>query len=642
MSKSVLQDVFQQYIHKSKYARWKEDEKRREDWHETVDRYINFFQSHLENKFKYKVPDAELKRVSKAILNLDVMPSMRGLMTAGPALERDNGALYNCAFMVFDKKRKFDELMYILMCGSGVGFSVERQYINKLPVIADDFYHTQTTIHVADSKTGWAASFKELISLLYAGQIPKWDLSKVRPTGARLKTFGGVSSGPGPLEDLFKFTIDTFRSAAGRKLNSIEVHDIACKIGETIVVGGVRRSALISLSNLSDPRMREAKSGQWWQDNGQRSMANNSVAYTEKPDIGIFLEEWLSLYRSKSGERGIFNRTAIQNKTKSLPKEKRDHELVVGTNPCSEIILRDDQFCNLSSVVLRPQDTLEDVLEKVRIATVLGTWQASVTDFKYISSSWRKNCEEEALLGVSMTGIMDHPMFNNYMDKNLPERLTDLREYVIEVNAKLSKKIGINPAAATTCVKPEGTTSSLVGSSSGIHARHSEYYIRTVRGTKADPLCAFLVEIGIPVEDDATNPSTGYVFSFPIKSPDKAIVRKDLSAIDQLELWKIYQDHWCEHKPSITVTVKENEWISVAEWVYKHFDEISGVSFLPYSDHTYRQAPFQEVTKEEYEKFLKKMPTHIEWNNLCLYEEEDNTKGSQTYSCTGPEGCEIL
>lgn len=641
MSDTILKDIFQQYIHKSKYARWIEEEKRREEWPETVDRYLNFFTNHLSTKFDYKVPDAELKRIRKAILNLDVMPSMRGLMTAGPALERDNGALYNCAFTAFDKKRKFDELMYILMCGSGVGFSVERQYINKLPAVADDFHETETTIHVADSKTGWAASFKELISLLYAGQIPKWNLSKVRPAGSRLKTFGGISSGPGPLGDLFKFTVETFKVAAGRKLNSIEVHDIVCKTGETIVVGGVRRSALISLSNLSDPRMREAKSGQWWHDNGQRNMANNSVAYTEKPDIGIFLEEWLSLYRSKSGERGIFNREAIQNKARSLPDEKRDWEQVIGTNPCSEIAMRIDQFCNLTSSIIRPGDTLQDIIEKVRIATVLGTWQASVTDFKYINASWRKNCEEEALLGVSFTGIMDNPLFNNYKDEGLPERLRELRDFAIDINAKLAKKIGINPAAATTCVKPEGTTSSLVGTSSGIHARHSDYYIRTVRGIKSDPLCKFLVEVGIPFEDDVTAPSTGYVFAFPIKSPENAVTRSDRTAIEQLELWKVYQDNWCEHKPSITVTVKEHEWIGVADWVYSHFDEISGVSFLPHSDHSYRQAPFQEVTKEEYTAFVEKMPTHIEWNNLCIYEQEDNTTGSQELSCFAG-GCEII
>lgn len=643
MSEEFLPTSFQQYIHKSKYSRWDYEKNRRETWEETVDRYLNFFKKHLKENNKYELDTKTVEDIRQAILNLDVMPSMRCLMTAGPALERDNSAAYNCGFIAFDKKRKFDELMYNLMCGTGVGFSVERQYINKLPTVADELYPTDTTIHVRDSRTGWAAAYKELISLLYAGQIPKWDVSKVRPAGAKLKTFGGTASGPGVLEDLFRFTIDVFKNAQGRQLTSIEVHDIACKIGEVVVAGGTRRSALLSLSNLSDIRMREAKSGQWWVDQKQRRLANNSVAYTEKPDVGIFMEEWLALYKSKSGERGIFNREAIRNKISSLPGEKRESNKVVGVNPCGEILLRDEEFCNLSSVVLRPTDSIDRIREKVRIASILGTWQATLTNFRYINNSWKHNCEEEALIGVSLTGIMDHPKFNDYQDKDqkLSTTLTALKEEVININKDWAKRLGINPAAATTCVKPEGTTSSLVNSSSGIHPRFSDYYIRTVRENKTNPLAQFLVDSGVPHEDELNNPAGEYVFSFPVKSPNKSINREHISAIQQLELWKIYQKYWCEHNPSITVNIREDEWLEVGNWVFTNFDEIGGISFLPYSDHTYRQAPFQEIDKDQYHKLVKEMPQKIDWDKLSEYENEDNTSGSREYACSGPEGCEV-
>ena len=634
-------DIYQQFIHKSRYARWLDNENRRETWDETVKRYFDFFENHLGAKAK-----KDRKSLEQAVLNMDIMPSMRSLMTAGDALERDNVAGYNCAYLAVNKPRAFDECLFILMCGTGVGFSVERREVEKLPEIPDELFDTDTTIHVADSKIGWSKAYKELIQMLYAGQIPKWDMSKVRPAGERLKTFGGRSSGPTPLDNLFNFTVETFKRAVGRKLSSIECHDLMCKVAEIVVVGGVRRSALISLSNLTDERMRNAKTGQWWLDNTQRALSNNSVAYTEKPDVGIFLKEWMSLIASKSGERGIFNRVAAKKQVEKLG-DRRDSNHNFGTNPCSEIILRDKEFCNLTEVVVRPEDTPDTLKEKVRLATVLGTWQATLTDFRYLSKEWKTNCEEEALLGVSLTGIMD----NQYTNGNiwtqqvygnlLPALLNDLKEVAVNTNKEIAKQLGINPSAAITCVKPSGTVSQLVDAASGIHARHSPHYIRTVRGDKKDPLCQFLVEKGVPHESDLTKPDHTWVFSFPIKTAENAICRKDHTAIEQLEFWKLYQENWCEHKPSVTITVKEEEWIEVGAWVYKNFDMISGISFLPYSDHSYKQAPYQECSENEYLQMLDTMPQVIDWNELSIYEVEDNTRGSQEYACTGDK-CEVV
>ena len=639
-------DIYQQFIHKSRYARWLETENRRETWEETVKRYFDFFEKHLQGKKGIK---EQRKELEKAVLNMEIMPSMRSLMTAGEALERDNVAGYNCAYLAVNKTRAFDECLFILMCGTGVGFSVERREVEKLPEVPDELYDTDTTIHVADSKIGWAKAYKELIQMLYAGQIAKWDMSKVRPAGERLKTFGGRSSGREPLDNLFRFTIEIFQNARGRKLSSIECHDMMCKIAEIVVVGGVRRSALISLSNLTDERMRNAKTGQWWLDNTQRALSNNSVAYTEKPDVGIFLKEWMALIQSKSGERGIFNRQAAKKQVEKLG-DRRDASYSFGTNPCSEIILRDKEFCNLTEVVVRPKDCPKDLKEKVKLATILGTWQATLTNFRYLSKEWKSNCDEEALLGVSLTGIMDNEFTSGSYDKKkevqaildqLPTLLTMLKEICIDTNKKVAKQLGIKPSAAITCVKPSGTVSQLVDAASGIHARHSKHYIRTVRGDKKDPLCQFLVEKGIPHESDVTKPEHTWVFSFPIKTADNAICRNDKSAIEQLEFWKLYQESWCEHKPSVTITVKEDEWIEVGAWVYKHFDMISGISFLPYSDHSYKQAPYQECDEEEYNAMVAKMPTDIDWNELSKYEVEDNTRGSQEYACTGDK-CEVV
>ena len=633
----TLPTLYQQYIHLSRYSRYRYDVKRRETWDETVSRYFEFFTDHLKEQCDYKLPNNIKEELTRAVLNLEVMPSMRCLMTAGEALARENVAGYNCSFVAIETPRAFDEILYILMNGTGVGFSVERQMVNEMPRIADDFHDTETTIVVADSKLGWAKALKELIHLLYGGQIPRWDLSKVRPAGAPLKTFGGRASGPAPLEDLFKFCVDVFRNAAGRKLTSLECHDITCKIAEIVVVGGVRRSALISLSNLSDDRMRHAKAGQWWETNTQRALANNSACYTEKPDIGIFMDEWKALYDSKSGERGIFNRDAAQKQAASSGRRDPDYEF--GTNPCSEIILRSEEFCNLSEVVIRPDDTLETLKEKVINATILGTFQSTLTNFRYLNKRWFQNCEEERLLGVSLTGIMDNSLTNG-KKKGLEELLNTLKEVAVETNKTWAKKLGINQSVAVTCVKPSGTVSQLVDSASGIHARHNPYYIRTIRADKKDPLAKMMFDAGFPCEDDVTKPEHTWVFSFPVKGPQHGVYRKDMSAIEQLELWKTYQDHWCEHKPSVTISVKEDEWMEVGAWVYKHFDQMSGVSFLPFSDHTYRQAPYQDCSKEEYETALKAMPKIVDWSSLSEYEEQDMTTSSQELACVAG-GCEI-
>ena len=636
---NILPTSYQEFIHLSRYSRWLPDKERRETWEETVGRYFDFFTEHLKEMYDFRLTDSLRKELEWAVLDLEIMPSMRCLMTAGEALKRENIAGYNCSYVAVNRVHAFDEILYILMNGTGVGFSVETQHVSQLPIIADEFHHTETTITVADSKLGWAKGLKELIGMLYIGQIPRWDLSKVRPAGSPLKTFGGRASGPEPLESLFNFAVNIFKNAPGRKLSSIECHDLVCKIAEVVVVGGVRRSALISLSNLSDARMRHAKTGQWWNTEPQRALANNSACYTEKPDIGTFMDEWKSLYDSKSGERGIFNRESAINQAGKNERRNIEHEF--GTNPCSEIILRSREFCNLSEVVVRPTDTRETLLEKVRLATILGTIQSTLVNFKYVSSVWKNNCEEERLLGVSLTGIMDNKLLNGRgLDHALPCILQDLKNEAIKINKEFAKKIGINQSVAITCVKPSGTVSQLVDAASGIHARHNPYYIRTVRGDKKDPLTKMMIDMGFPVEDDTINPSHTSVFSFPMKCNGTSIFRTDMTAIDQLELWKVYQENWCEHKPSVTISVKENEWLEVGAWVYKHFDMMSGVSFLPFSEHSYTQAPYQDIKKEEYEVLLKKMPKEIDWSKLADYEKTDMTIASQELACVAG-GCEI-
>ena len=639
MPDNFLPTSYQEFIHLSRYSRWLPEEGRRETWDETVARYFDFFTDHVKEMTGYDMDFKTRNELEVAVLSQQVMPSMRCLMTAGEALKRENIAGYNCSYVAVDRMQAFDEILYILMNGTGVGFSVERQFVSELPKVAEEFFPSDTVITVADSKLGWAKAFKELMGMLYIGQIPRWDLSKVRPAGAPLKTFGGRASGPAPLEALFNFTVTTLKGSAGRKLSSLECHDIVCKIAEVVVVGGVRRSALISLSNLSDDRMRHAKAGQWWNDNPQRALANNSACYTEKPDMGIFMNEWTALYDSKSGERGIFNRESANRMAEmSGRREIEGHEF--GTNPCSEIILRDREFCNLSECVVRPGDTKETLLQKVRIASILGTLQSTLTNFKYVSSAWKKNCSEERLLGVSLTGIMDCRLTNG-KDKNIAGLLEELKAEAVKTNKLWAKKLGIPQSAAITCVKPSGTVSQLVDAASGIHARHNPYYIRTVRGDKKDPLTQMMTDQGFPVEDDVMNPSNTAVFSFPMKVDKGAVFRTDMTAIEQLELWLTYQKHWCEHKPSVTISVKENEWMEVGAWVYKHFDWMSGVSFLPFSEHTYQQAPYQDTDKEGYEFLLNKMPKEVDWTKLSEYESMDMTIGAQELACTSG-ACEIV
>ena len=645
-----LPTTYQEYIHLSRYARWDYDNGRRETWDETVERYFNFFSEWLEEKHDYKLENGERTELENAVKELKVMPSMRCLMTAGPALKKENTAGYNCSYVKVDSPRSFDEILYVLMNGTGVGFSVEEEYTAQMPVVPDELYETDTVIVVADSKLGWAKAFKELVSLLYGGHIPKWDVSKVRPAGSPLKTFGGRASGPEPLVDLLNFTINTFKGATGRKLKPIECHDIVCKTAEIVVVGGVRRSALISLSDLNDREMRFAKSGQWWEQDVQRALANNSVNYKEKPDVGTFMREWLSLYDSKSGERGIYNGLSAKRAVERLNERyrdgsgdyirRRDAREDFGTNPCSEIILRSREFCNLSEVVVRRRDTRESLKAKVKHATILGTFQSTLTEFKYLSREWKRNCDEERLLGVSLTGIMDNPLTNG--SKNgLKELLEELRDVAYETNKEWADRLGIPHAAAITCVKPSGTVSQLVDSASGIHARHNPFYIRTVRADNKDPLCKLMQEMGFPNEPDVTKPDHTTVFSFPMKSPKDAVFRMDMSALEQLELWKTYQESWCEHKPSVTISVKEDEWVDVAAWVYENFDSISGISFLPFSEHVYRQAPYQDCTEEEYNEALGNMPKNVDWAELSKYESQDYTVSSQELACVAG-GCEVI
>ena len=627
---NYLPTDYQSFIHTSRYARWLEDEGRRESWPETVNRYIN-------NIVIDKVDNRTADAIETAILDLEVMPSMRSMMTAGPAADRDNTCMYNCSYLPVDDPKSFDEAMFILLCGTGVGFSVERQFVQKLPDIPD-LYDSDTMIVVKDSKEGWAKAFRQLLALLWAGEIPKWDVSAVRPAGSRLKTFGGRASGPAPLIDLFNFSIKIFKDAQGRKLSSVECHDIMCKIGEVVVVGGVRRSAMISLSNLSDDRMRHAKSGKWWDNEPQRALANNSVSYTEKPDAISFMREWMALVESGSGERGIFNREA--SKKQAAKYGRRDPNYEFGTNPCSEIILRPYQFCNLTEVVVRVTDTYDDLARKVKLATILGTIQATFTKFPYLRKVWQRNTEEERLLGVSLTGIMDNPLMTT-KNKGLEKTLANLRSVAEETNRKYADLLGIAQSVSITCVKPSGTVSQLVDSSSGIHSRHSPYYVRTVRGDNRDPLTQFMMGQGIPSEPCVMKGDTTTVFSFPIKAPKGSVVTSDQTAIEQLEMWLIYQRNWCEHKPSVTINVKKNEWFEVGAFVYDYFDEMSGVSFLPYEEHTYQQAPYQDCTNEEYKELLKLMPKKIDWSRLGEYEQEDNTVAMQTMACSG-DVCEVV
>jgi ribonucleoside-diphosphate reductase alpha chain len=622
---------YQEFIHKSRYARWLESEGRRENWDETVQRLVSYYGKAINWDGAFN----EFDQLYDAIYNLDVMPSMRAMMTAGPALDRCHVAAYNCAYLPVDSPRSFDETMYILMCGTGVGFSVEGKYIDQLPKISEEFSETETIIKVADSKEGWAKALRELISLLIAGQVPSWDVSKVRPAGARLKTFGGRASGPEPLVDLFKFCVDMFRSAAGRRLTSIECHDIMMQIAATVIVGGVRRSAMISLFDVTDDRMNKAKHGAWWEHQPNRSYSNNSAVYdNRRPDVGFFMGKWNELYDSKSGEPGLFSRYACQGIAGR--NGRRDPSFDFGTNPCSEIILRPFEFCNLTEVVVRSTDDLDSLKTKVRLATILGTIQSTFTDFKYLRKKWKDNCDEERLLGVSLTGVCDN--LGLLVGDSVLNRL---REVSVEVNKEWAERLNIPQSAAITCVKPSGTVSQLVDSASGLHTRHSPYYLRTVRADNKDPITEFLKDKGVFNEPDLNKPDSTTVFYFPVKSPDGAVTRDDMTAVDMLNLWEKLQDNWCEHKPSATINVKDDEWMDVAAWVYNKFDKLSGVSFLPFDGGSYRQAPYQEITEKEYNEWIEKHPLpEIDWDELKHYEQEDHTTASQEFACVG-NSCEV-
>ena len=624
------------FIAKSRYSRYLDDKGRREHWDETVARYFDFMTKNLKDKNGYTLTPELRAELEDAVKHLDVVPSMRAVMTAGAALERQNVAAFNCSYLPIDDPKAFDEAMYILLCGTGVGFSVEQQYVKQLPEVPEQLFDSETTISVSDSKEGWAKSLRQLLALLYSGEIPKFDLSKVRPAGARLKTFGGRASGAKPLEDLFKFTITKFKGAAGRRLSSLECHDILCKIGEVVVVGGVRRSAMISLSDLSDDKMAHAKAGNWWDGQGQRALANNSATYAEKPSIGQFMREWTSIYESHSGERGIFNRDASQKQ--AAKNGRRDSTYDFGTNPCSEIILRPYQFCNLSSCIVRSTDTVESLERKIRLATILGTFQATLTNFPYLRKIWQKNTEEEALLGVSMTGILDNALLNNPDDPELPKRLERLRDVAVSTNAEFASAIGINQSVAVTAVKPEGTVSQLCSTASGIHPQHSRFYIRRVRADNKDPLTQFMIQSGFVAEPCVMKPDSTTVFSFPVKVADGALLREELSALKHLKLWLLFQRHYCEHKPSVTISVKEDEWMEVGAWVWEHFDEVTGVSFLPMDGGTYKQAPYEECTEEQYNQLRLLVPDSVDWSNFKEY--DDNVEGAQTLSCSAG-GCEI-
>ena len=639
MKSNYLPTDYQTFIATSRYARWLEGEGRRETWGETVERYIDNVVLHPspQSPLKFRVGKSDVDLIRHHILSLQVMPSMRSMMTAGKAASRDNTCMYNCSYLPVDDLKSFDEAMFILLCGTGVGFSVERQFISKLPDVPT-LFDSETTVVIKDSKEGWAKGLRQVLALLWAGEIPQWDIGLVRPAGARLKTFGGRASGPAPLVDLFMFAVNTFKGAEGRRLSSIECHDLMCKIGEVVVVGGVRRSAMISLSNLSDDRMRHAKSGNWWENAAHRALANNSVSYSEKPDSIAFMREWTSLMESGSGERGIFNREASVKQASKNGRRETCYEF--GTNPCSEIILRPNQFCNLSEVVIRATDDIEDIARKVRVATILGTIQATYTHFPYLRKVWQSNTAAERLLGVSLTGIMDNPLMT-MANKGLSETLEYLKDVAVTTNIEWADRLGIPVATAISCVKPSGTVSQLVDSSSGIHARHSPYYIRTVRGDNKDPLTQFMIGQGVPNEADVMKPDQTTVFSFPMKSPDNAVHTSDMTALEQLEIWLMYQRHWCEHKPSVTINVRADEWLEVGAFVYKHFDEMSGVSFLPFSEHTYQQAPYQDCTDEEFYDMIDKSPVSIDWTKLSEYEKEDNTSGMQTMACTG-DVCEMV
>ena len=633
-SKKYFKNSLAEFIYYRSYSRWIEKEGRRETWIETVERFMNFMKENLGDKFS----EDECSEIREAVLNQEVMPSMRLMWSAGDAARANNVSAYNCSFIAPRKLRDFAEIMYVSMCGTGIGFSVEHQNVHALPQIKRQTNHRKVSIHaIEDSKEGWAEAFYLGLRTWFNGGDVKFDFSKIRPAGARLKTMGGKTSGPKPLEDLLNYTRNKIFSRQGGRLSSLDVHDIVCKIGEIVVMGGVRRSALISLSDLNDPEMRTAKQGQFFITEPQRSMANNSAVYNDKPSTTDFMEEWLALAKSGTGERGIFNRGSL---SKQLPERrwktfKKDFA-TCGVNPCAEIVLKNYEFCNLTEVVARPKDTEKTLLKKVRLAAILGTYQATLTNFQFISKEWKKNCEEERLLGVSITGQWDCPAVRN------PETLGKLKERAVEVNKEYAKRFGINQATAITAVKPSGTVSQLVDAASGLHPRHAKYYVRRVRVSASDSLFHMLRDQKAPYYPEvgqAEGSATTYVLEFPVAAPKRAIILNDLNAIEQLEYWKKVKLNFTEHNPSVTISVGDDEWLKVADWLYENWDILGGLSFLPRAEHIYALAPYEEIDEKTYKERLKNLPK-IDFAQILLYEKDDETEGAKELACVGGV-CEI-
>ncbi len=633
-SKKYFRNQLSEFVYYTTYSRWLPEKGRRETWLETIDRYLGFMRDNLGDKLS----EAEYGEIREYMLHMRAMGSMRLLWSAGKAAKKSNIAGYNCAFIAPSKWQDFAEIMFILMNGTGIGFSVEHQTVEQLPMIKKQTGEAPLKFTIPDSREGWCDAFAIGLKTWAEGKDIVYDYSQIRPQGARLATMGGRASGPAPLKSLLDFTRERMLARQGRRLSTVDAHDIICKTGEVIVAGGVRRAALISLSDLDDQGMREAKNGQFWNTQPQRAMANNSSIYNEKPSVPEFLDEWVNLVKSGTGERGIFNRGQLKSQ---LPARRwkifQKGVDTAGTNPCGEIVLQSKQFCNLSEVVARPDDTEESLLEKVRIATILGTYQATLTHFPYLSKEWRQNCEEEALLGVSVTGQWDlKPSLRN------AQTFRKMREVAIETNRKYAARFGINPSTCITTTKPSGNGSQLFDSSSGLHPRHAPYYIRRVRIENHNPLFKMLREMGVPHHPEVgqtAESATTFVLEFPVAAPKGSVYKDDLTAIQQLEYWKLLKENYTEHNPSATISVSDDEWLEVANWVYANWDLVGGLSFLPRSNHVYRLAPYEAITKEHYEELVKNFPV-IDFSKIVLFEFDDETKGSKELACVSGT-CEV-
>lgn len=625
---------YQDFIFYRTYSRWNDDLGRRETWQETVDRYMSFMRKNVGDKLTFE----EYQEIREAILKHEVMPSMRLMWGAGGPTARCNVSAYNCSYLAIKELRDFAETLYLLCSGTGVGFSVEKAAVDQLPVVQPQKGVPSKYFVIDDSKEGWAEALHDCLHALFNGEDAIFDFSQIRPAGARLKTMGGRAAGPQPLMDLLEFTKEVVLARQGKKLRPIDVHDIMTKIGEIVVAGGVRRSAMISLSDLEDAEVQHAKDGRFWEHSAHRALANNSAVYKQKPTREEFLSEWDALRKSGSGERGIFNRGSL---TEQVPARRLFEwngvvPALAGTNPCGEIVLKDKQFCNLTEIVARAEDTEETLLKKARIATILGTYQSTLTDFKFLSSEWKRNCEDERLLGVSITGQWDSPAVRD------EQVLTRMKHVAQDTNSEYAKRFGINPSTAITCVKPSGTVGQLVNASPGLHARYSEYYLKRVRISVTDPLFKMLRDLGVPSHPEVgqgESTANTFVLDFPIASPQGAVTADKLSAIAQLEHWLMMKRSWTEHNPSCTIYIKDGEWEQVRDWIYEHWDLVGGLSFLPYEDHVYELAPYTPISKEEYEKLASLFPK-IDFSVLTRYEKDDETTGAQELACVAG-GCEL-